>query len=921
MKRPGNDVWWLRSAVLFAAICGGRVAVGDASGPFASHPPTRPLPRPSERPLGEGPAFFVDAAAGDDRADGSKSHPWKTLAHSITRLRTGDTLYLRGGTYYEHVVVSQSGTIDRPITIRSYPGELVVIDGGLREFFDEPAAAWTPCPDGAPGEFQSSKTYPDLGGGVDETNVLGNFGDSMLPLQGYRFRGDLQSDNPYWNVGNKVGGDASVYCGPGVWYDPASGRIHARLAHTRLAGLGNDNYRGETDPRKLPLVIAGHRGGSALAIEGARHVRLQDLVLRGSRVATLAIRNAADIELDGLTIYGGSTAVEVRDTVNLRVLHAACRGIAAPWTFRGSLKYRAIEARIFSASGWLPTGADNRDFELAYSEFTDCVDGVFIGNVRGVRFHHNLLDNVSDDGIFLTATTGFDGTTHGGDVHIYQNVLSRCLTTFAFGVGHGRQKTIATGKQMGAGVHVYRNVFDFRRPVMYYWPTGPDAPQEISSYGRVASDHGSPAWEPMRIYHNTIIAGEPPRYDYGTSGLAGAMGHGTQKRVFNNIVHQLHGLPGQTMPDPATDFDGDGNVQWSVSDGPGFQGEWNSKFRRSAAFEATKARYKPGWTAHDQFRDPKFVRFDGDWRAACDLRLAPDSPAIDAGVELPGWPDAALGADAGAPDAGAIPSGAAVWRVGVGGRLNASGGAAESGDMPTEPRRAFPIGDELARPAPAVKPALVLEGYPAFDSPLVQFALRRRGAPVTSIERTWLDPREFSKFYIVVIDGSFARAKIEPNKFNADELARLRLFLEDGGTLVLMRERTDLFATPEGRDFLAEILGPAAREPAPELELRKPDHPWVSHLAPRAPHAWLNAKAASVLQTSRAENIIGTAAGATALCRAPVGKGQLIYIGWSIAASLPNGRQPSSLEQEVQYEEQFQILDRVIASLYPDSAR
>src|SRR4030095_2923331 len=132
----------------------------------------------------------------------------------------------------------------------------------------------------------------------------------------------------------------------------------------------------------------------------------------------------------------------------------ACRGIAAPWTFRGSLKYRAIEARIFRGSGWSPTGADNRDFELAWSEFTDSVDGVFVGNVRGVWFHHNLLDNVSDDGIFLTAGTAFDGSTPGGDVHIFQHLLSRCLTTFAFGVGHGRQRAIEGGRQTGAGVEV-----------------------------------------------------------------------------------------------------------------------------------------------------------------------------------------------------------------------------------------------------------------------------------------------------------------------------------------------------------------------------------------------------------------------------------------------------------------------------------
>ena len=63
------------------------------------------------------------------------------------------------------------------------------------------------------------------------------------------------------------------------------------------------------------------------------------------------------------------------DTAGLRLTHCACRGMSAPWMYRGALKYRSVEARLFSASGHMPTGVDNRDFEIAYSEFTDSEDG------------------------------------------------------------------------------------------------------------------------------------------------------------------------------------------------------------------------------------------------------------------------------------------------------------------------------------------------------------------------------------------------------------------------------------------------------------------------------------------------------------------------------------------------------------------
>ncbi|MBI2194486.1 MAG: hypothetical protein HYU36_21115 [Planctomycetes bacterium] len=132
---------------------------GDAEpARFASHPPMRPLPVASHRPRGPGPAHFVDPKVGDDRSEGSETHPWRTLQHAVVQLHPGDTLYLRGGTYTEHVTVTASGAPDKPMTIRSYPGELAIIDGGLREFFESPRTAWNPCPAGAQGEFWSVNT-------------------------------------------------------------------------------------------------------------------------------------------------------------------------------------------------------------------------------------------------------------------------------------------------------------------------------------------------------------------------------------------------------------------------------------------------------------------------------------------------------------------------------------------------------------------------------------------------------------------------------------------------------------------------------------------------------------------------------------------------------------------------------------------
>ena len=242
---------------------------------------------------------------------------------------------------------------------------------------------------------------------------------------------------------------------------------------------------------------------------------------------------------------------------------------------------------------------------------------------------------------------------------------------FAFGVGHGRQKTIATGKQTGAGVQVFRNVFDFRKWVYYHMPSGPDEPQALTSKGRVAGDHGGPAWEPMTFYHNTVIQFEPPFRNYYGAGWGGHQNGGTARRVFNNLFVQLEGTPALVLPTPEIDFQADGNLHWSYNGDGEAATAVLRKFRNSPAFAASQTRYAAGWTTHDQLADPLFMKIAADWRTPLNLNLQAQSPAINSGVDLPPtWPDPLREADAGKPDLGALPHNAFRWRIGVRGRTD-----------------------------------------------------------------------------------------------------------------------------------------------------------------------------------------------------------------------------------------------------------
>ena len=231
--------------------------------------------------------------------------------------------------------------------------------------------------------------------GIEEERplALGQFSDSMVPLHGYRLAVDLRSSNEFWIGGKDAMRDLGIYCGPGLWFNRDTGRIHIRLAHHRLDGLGSRAYRGETDPRRLPLVIAAGFGSDVLRVSGIKHVRIQDLVFRGATGSPMIdVYGSEDIGLDHLTIFGGSPALLVNASKQIQVTHSVFRGLATPWTSRAHEKYRGTPSYQVILQNNQPI---NEDIELAWCEFTSDHDFAFLRYGRRLRFHHNLVENTA----------------------------------------------------------------------------------------------------------------------------------------------------------------------------------------------------------------------------------------------------------------------------------------------------------------------------------------------------------------------------------------------------------------------------------------------------------------------------------------------------------------------------------------------
>src|SRR5215813_11975209 len=84
-----------------------------------------------------GATYYV-STTGTDANPGTIDRPFGTINRGAALLHPGDTLYLRGGTYYQTVYAPASGTPVAPVTISGYQGETAVIDGA----YTNPVSSW-----------------------------------------------------------------------------------------------------------------------------------------------------------------------------------------------------------------------------------------------------------------------------------------------------------------------------------------------------------------------------------------------------------------------------------------------------------------------------------------------------------------------------------------------------------------------------------------------------------------------------------------------------------------------------------------------------------------------------------------------------------------------------------------------------------
>ena len=220
----------------------------------------------------------------------------------------------------------------------------------------------------------------------------------------------------------------------------------------------------------------------------------------------------------------------------------------------------------------------------------------------------------------------------------------------------------------------------------------------------------------------------------------------------------------------------------------------------------------------------------------------------------------------------------------------------------------------------AKKPVLILSGYPAPDTPLYEFAFRRQHAKVEVVDATWVPAKDYAKYGVVVLSGNIGRAGIKPSAYSADDVKALQAFLQEGGTLILTGGSFDIFRSPAGGPMLESIIGKGNDTKDKEIKLLQPQHRWVTQLAEFKDLSWFF-DGGALVPVASAQRIIGTENGRSAiLFEQPVGRGKVIYVGWSFAKFIPGGRNlNSTIEDEQRYEAQYHVLSNIASELYPAS--
>lgn len=563
---------------------------------------------------GIAPPHYYVSNSGNDTNPGTRSQPFQSIQQAANIAQPGDTIFVRGGTYRETIIVPTSGTLSNPITFTNYRDEEVILSGG------DPVTGWT-LHDGD--IWKATNTWnigPDGQGNTLFHNGILKF-EAAFGAEGDPLRfsnwGKISKPNmkstyftanslrgfgdDYWN-GAKVRthqNDWRIKTSTIADYESSTGKI------TFAASIGGISQKHELGYSIYDTIKALDKAGEwykdrstdTLYYQTAPGKNPNDQLIEfKAREHAFDLSAIDNVTLDGFTFRGTGIKTDI-DSDNNVISNNNLYGYD-----------RANYGRFFIL------GENNT---LTGNEFSQTWSSIV--TIRGKR--NQLVNNYIHD-------IGYDGTARvlvmGGQEHfVAYNTVRKFARSFLDGFPlssefaynlfeDGANLSWDTGvfdgdaaRGNGGGSIVHHNVFRNSSSIGIYMAFY--SGMELVVHHNLIYDTSPFTIRTgfhtfAKYYHNTSI---------GTAPLAGVLaGRGIETSYNNNLQVHLDSLA-------VNDIEMLGNFNYTAED---------------------------------------FVNFSGK-----DFRLKAGSGAIDRGIVLPGINDGYTGA---APDAGALEFGENLWKVG-----------------------------------------------------------------------------------------------------------------------------------------------------------------------------------------------------------------------------------------------------------------